>query len=147
MHWTIERLQALSSKQRETLFDNARQQNSPDAAQIVRLLLENDLLVREGGGYSRDHPIIQRIEEVIRSDEGRAAAKGATDQGEAAMAGVDPLLSAALGRDYGERDTTNWAGSLTAEIMAEAGYIQTGKKALPPTCVAKTAAFFEKRGR
>ena len=32
-----------------------------------------------------------------------------------------------------------------AEIMAEAGYVQTRKAALPPSCVAKTAAFFERR--
>lgn len=147
MPWTIERLKALSLKQRETLFDNARQQNSAEAQEIITLLVDNDLLIREGGGYPRDHPIIQRIEEIIRSDEGRAAAKAATDRGQAAMAGIDPLLSTDLGSDYGERDTTNWAGSLTAEIMAEAGFVQTGKKALPPTCVAKTAAFFEKRGR
>jgi hypothetical protein len=145
MQWTTERLKSLSLKQRETLFDNARQQNSPEAEEIIRLVVDNDLLVREGGGYPRDHPIIQRIEEIIRSDEGRAAAKAATDGGEAAMAGIDPLLSADLGSKYGERDTTNWARSLTAEIMAEAGYVQTGKKALPPTCVAKTAAFFAKR--
>ncbi|MCL6684102.1 hypothetical protein [Sphingomonas alba] len=145
MPWTIERLKSLSLKQRETLFDNARQQDGPDAAEIMKLLVDHDLLVREGGGYPRDHPIIQRMEEIIRSDEGRAAAKTATDGGEAAMAGIDPLLTADLGSDYGERDTTNWAGSLTAEIMAEAGYVQTGKKALPPTCVAKTAAFFQKR--
>ena len=99
----------------------------------------------KGGEESRDHPIIQRIEEIIRSDEGRAAAKAATDEGQAAMAGIDPLLAADLGSSYGERDTTNWAGSLTAEIMAEAGYVETRKKALPPTCIAKTAAFFEKR--
>ena len=49
MHWTIDRLQALSLKQRETFFHNARQQSSPEASEIVRLLVENDLLVREGG--------------------------------------------------------------------------------------------------
>jgi hypothetical protein len=32
-----------------------------------------------------------------------------------------------------------------AEVMAEAGYVQTRKKPMPKGCVAKTAAFFKKR--
>ena len=145
MVWTLERLSGLSIKDRETLYKNARRQDGPEARQIVDLLVQNELLVREGGGLPRNHPIIEHIEEVIRSPEGRAAAKRAADEGQAAMAGIDPLLVAALGTDYGQHDTTSWAGTLVAEIMAEAGYVQTGKKALPPTCVAKTAAYFVRR--
>lgn len=145
MDWTVERLRTLTLKERENLFNNARNKGDAEAQKIIDLLVEHDLLVREGGGLSRDHPIIQQMEDVIRSDEGRSAAKSAADRGEAAMAGIDPLLLAALGNDYGNHDTTSWAGTLTAEIMAEAGYVQTGKKALPLSCVAKTAAFFEPR--
>jgi hypothetical protein len=145
MNWTVEKLSELSLKQRETLFDNARAKDTPKAREIIDLLVEHDLLVREGGGLSRDHPTIRHMEEIIRSDEGRTAAKGAADTGFPAMAGIDPLLSAALGADYGQHDTTSWAGTLTAEIMAEAGYVQTRKKPLPLSCVAKTAAFFEPR--
>lgn len=61
------------------------------------------------------------------------------------MAGVDPMLSAALGSQYGGHDTTSWAGTLVAEVMAEAGYIQTRKKPMPEGSVAKTAAFFERK--
>ncbi|HEY1605227.1 MAG TPA: hypothetical protein VGF77_06480 [Allosphingosinicella sp.] len=145
MKWTLEKLRSLSLKQRETLFDNARKNDTPEGREIIDLLVEHDLLVREGGGLRREHPIIQRMEEVIRSEDGRAAAKKEADNGLPAMAGIDPLLVVALGSDYGHHDTTSWAGTLTAEIMAEAGYVQTGKKALPETCVAKTAAFFERR--
>lgn len=145
MQWTVERLRNLSLKEREAVFDNARRLGGTEAEEIVRLLVENDLLVREGGGLSRDHPVIQQMEEIIRSPRGRLAAKKAADAGEPAMAGIDPLLSAALGSAYGEHDTTSWAGTIIAEIMADAGYIQTRKAPLPPTCVAKTAAFFEKR--
>jgi hypothetical protein len=145
MQWTVEKLRALSLKQRETLFENARSQNSADAKHVIDLLVQNDLLTREGGGLPREHPTIQQMEEVIRSGKGRAAAIEAADQGLAAMAGIDPLLQAALGAKYGQHDTTSWAGTLTAEIMAEAGYVQAGKKPLPPTCSAKTAAFFVKR--
>jgi hypothetical protein len=145
MHWTLERLRNLSLKQREALFDNARARNDAEAKSVIELLVEHDLLVREGGGLSRDHPTIQDMEQVVRSPEGRRAAKEAADAGLPAMAGIDPLLSAALGSTYGEHDTTSWAGTLTAEIMAEAGYIQTRKAAMPSSCVAKTAAFFERR--
>jgi hypothetical protein len=145
MKWTLEKLRNLSLKQREALFDNAREKDTPEAREIISLMVDNDLLVREGGGLPREHPIIQHMEEVIRSDQGRAAARQAAEQGLPAMAGIDPLLQAALGAAYGHHDTTSWAGTLTAEIMAEAGYVQTRKAPLPPACVAKTAAYFESR--
>ena len=147
MEWTLDRLRALPLNKREALFDNARAKDTPEARAIIALLVDNDLLVREGGGLPREHPTIQEMEEVIRSDEGRAEAKRAADGGLPAMAGIDPLLQAALGSAYGEHDTTSWAGTLTAEIMAEAGYVQTRKAPLPPDCVAKTAAYFESRKR
>lgn len=108
-------------------------------------MVEHDLLVRSGGGLPREHPTIQEIEEIIRSDEGRTAGRASSDQGLPAMAGVDPILSAALGSKYGGHATTSWAGTLMAKVMAEAGYVQTRKKPMPVGCVAKTAAFFEKR--
>ena len=145
MEWTLEKLRALNLTQREALFDNARAKDSPEARTIISLLVDNDLLVRKGGGLAREHPTIQLMEEVIRSDEGRSQAKRAADEGLPAMAGIDPLLQAALGAAYGQHDTTSWAGTLTAEIMAEAGYVQTRKAPLPLDCVAKTAAFFESR--
>lgn len=145
MEWTLEKLQALPLNKREALFDNARSLDTPEAREVISLLVDNDLLVREGGGLPREHPTIQQMEEVIRSDQGRSEAKRAAELGLPAMAGIDPLLQAALGSVYGQHDTTSWAGTLTAEIMAEAGYVQTRKAPLPLDCVAKTAAYFESR--
>ncbi len=145
MEWTKEKIEALSTDKRATLFDNARAKGTEEAQKIVALMLEHDLLVRAGGGLPRDHPVIQEIEEIIRSDEGRQAGKQASDDGLPAMAGVDYLLRVALGSQYGSHDTTSWAGTLMAEVMAEAGYVQTKSKAMPEGSVAKTAAFFEKR--
>jgi hypothetical protein len=145
MEWTKEKIEALSPERREALFDNARAKGSPEAQHIIDLMVEHDLLVRSSGGLPRDHPTIQEIEEIIRSSEGRKAGKEASDQGLPAMAGVDHMLSAALGSKYGGHDTTSWAGTLMAEVMAEAGYVQTRKKPMPVGCVAKTAAFFERR--
>lgn len=145
MGWTKEKIEALSPEKRETLFDNARAKGTPEAQQIIDIMVEHDLLVRAGGGLPREHPTIQEIEEIIRSDKGRMAGKQASDDGRPAMAGVDHMLSAALGSRYGDHDTTSWAGTFMADVMADAGYVQTRKKPMPVGCVAKTAAFFEKR--
>ena len=145
MEWTKERIEALSPEKREALFDNARAKGTSKAQQIIDLMVEHDLLVRASGGLPREHPTIQEIEEIIRSDEGRLAGKQASDDGHPAMAGVDHMLSAALGSRYGDHDTTSWAGTFMAEVMAEAGYVQTRKKPMPVNSVAKTAAFFERR--
>jgi hypothetical protein len=147
VEWTKEKIAALPPERRETLFDNARTKGTPEAQKIVRLMLEHDLLVRAGGGLPRDHPVIQEIETIIYSDEGRKAGKQASDQGLPAMAGVDRMLMEALGSSYGSHDTTSWAGTLMAEVMAEAGYVPTGRKPMPVGSVAKTAAFFEPRKR
>lgn len=70
--------------------------------------------------------------------------KQASDDGLPAMAGVDHMLADALGSKYGDHDTTSWAGTFMADVMVEAGYVQTRKKPMPRGCIAKTAAFFEK---
>jgi hypothetical protein len=145
LDWTKEKIEALPPEKREALFDNARAKGTLEAKRIIDLMVEHDLLVRSGGGLPREHPTIQEIEEIIRSDDGRTAGKAASDQGLPAMAGVDHMLTDALGSKYGGHDTTSWAGTLMAEVMAEAGYVQTRKKSMPVGCVAKTAAFFERR--
>lgn len=145
MGWTKEKIEALSPEKREALFDNARAKGTPEAQQIIDLMVKHDLLIRSGGGLPREHPTIQEIEEIIRSDDGRAAGEQASDDGLPAMAGVDHMLSVALGSRYGNHDTTSWAGTFMADVMADAGYVQTRKKPMPEGCVAKTAAFFEKR--
>jgi len=147
MEWTKEKIEALSPEKREALFDNARAKGTPEAQRIIDIIVENDLPLGAGGGLPRDHPTIQEIEEIIMSDEGRAAGKQASDRGLPAMAGVDTMLSTALGSRYGKQDTTSWAGTFMAEVMAEAGYVQTKRKAMPEDCIAKTAAFFEPRKR
>jgi hypothetical protein len=102
-------------------------------------------LTTDAGGLTRDHPTIQRLEEVCRSEEGCVAAKRANDGGLPAMAGVDPLLVREPGSDYGTFDTTSWAGTFVAEEMEAQGYWQSRRKQMPARSVAKTAAFFERR--
>lgn len=141
----LEKIAAMNVQQRRTLYNNARKTEGDDARLIERLIVENRLLVSNTGGLPHEDPVILKIEEVIQSPAGRAAAKKATDEGLPAMAGVDPLLRSGLGDDYGTYDTTSWAGTFVAAEMEQMGYVQTQKKPLPTGSVAKTAAFFVKR--
>lgn len=145
MEWTKEKIEALPAAKREALFNNARAKNTAETQKIIDLMVEHDLLVRDGGGLPREHPTIQKMEEIIRSEEGRAGGKQASDDGQPALAGVDHMLSAALASLYGSHDTTSWAGTLMAEVMADAGYVQTKRKSMPEGCVARTAQCFARR--
>lgn len=88
--------------------------------------------------------MIRRIAAIVGSPEGIAAAKKAADKGRPALAGVDTMLRAALGDDYGPTEPTSWAGTFVAEQMRRLGYQQDGKRPLPKGCVAKTGVFFKK---
>jgi hypothetical protein len=139
--WTKERLEALTTHELQTLYGHARETNSPEADDIIELISQHRLLDSIGGGLPRHHPTIQAIEKICRSVEGVEACVTATRKGEAAVAGVDPILRREV-RDYGYADTTSWAGTFVAEEMEAAGLYRKGRKALPDNCIAKTAAFF-----
>lgn len=142
---TLEKIIAMTPEERRTLHRNASKLGTEDARLVVKLVTENRLLATASGGLAHEDPVVLAIESVITSEEGRAAAKEATDAGLPAMAGVDPLLRKHVGEDYGTFDTTSWAGTFVAAEMESMGYRQTSKKPLPPGSVAKTAAFFERR--
>ncbi|MEO6388137.1 MAG: hypothetical protein ABIT16_03955 [Croceibacterium sp.] len=139
--WTKERLEALTTHQLQTLYGHARETDSPAADDIIELIFQHKMLDSLGGGLPRHHPTIQAIERICRSDEGIAAGLAATRKGEAAIAGVDPIIRREV-RDYGYADTTSWAGTFVADEMEAAGLQRQGRKSLPVNCVAKTAAFF-----
>ena len=138
---TVEMLQKMSTKERMTIYEHARDTNSPEADGIIEKLFQHKLLDSAGGGLTRDTGVIQRIEKVCRSTGGIKAAIHAASAGEAPMAGVDPLLRREV-REYGHFDTTSWAGGFVAVEVEALGWRRSGRKALPPGCIAKTAAFF-----
>ncbi len=140
--WTKERLDALTHKQLYTLYEHARASADPAAAGVLDIIEQHCMMERLGGGYRRGHRLIVDMETICRSDAGVAAALAAARAGEAPMAGVDPLLAAELGTEYGQRDSTTWAGTFVAEEVEAAGWRRYGRKKLPDGCVAKTAAFF-----
>ena len=140
--WTKERLDALTHKQLYTLYENALASDDPQASEVLSIIEQHKMMERLGGGYRRSHRLIVDMENICRSSEGVAAALEAARSGEAPMAGVDPILKAKLGAEYGQRDSTTWAGGFVAEEIEAEGWIRAGRKSLPVYCVAKTAAFF-----
>jgi hypothetical protein len=143
---TLDQIRAMSAASRRTLYNNAIQLQTPESKAVARLIVEHRLLTTEAGGLPHEDPIVLEMERVISSPEGREAMKSASDAGHPAMAGVDPMLREVLGDDYGKFDTTSWAGTFAAAEMESMGYRQTRKKPMPEGSVAKTAAFFERRG-
>jgi hypothetical protein len=134
----------MSATERQNLYKNAVNLGTAEAKGVVNLMVEHDLLVTNTGGLPQDHPVIVRIEEIVRSEAGKFAAKQAADSGRPALEGVDPLLRSQLGDWYGRFDTTNWAGFIVADEMRQVGYKQLGERSLKRGCVAKSGAFFEK---
>ena len=91
-----------------------------------------------GTCLTMDHPITLKMQQIIDSPQGRHAATAAAAAGLPAMAGVDPLLSTALGADYGKHNyATATAGDMVAKLMRLLGYVETGSRSLPSHCVAK----------
>jgi hypothetical protein len=137
--WTEEKIRALSSERRRKLYQNAKSHRSAQGETLAKLIEEVGLSNPLQSGIDMDDPLVFRIYEIINSQGGKEAAVRAVKDGLPALAGVDPLLAANLGRDYGKHNqTTHTAGSLVAILMRELGYRDTNRAALPEGCVAKT---------
>ncbi len=147
--WTLERLKAMTAADRHTLYKNAcAKAHTPEGAAMKAMIEQAGLPYSDDTSLNWEDPITLKMHEIINSPTGRDAALAATAAGEAAMAGVDPLLQVALGVDYGAHNQgTNTAGSIVAHLMRSLGYQNAGKKALPAHCVAKTAETWRIAGR
>ena len=101
---------------RHALYKNAcRLGHTPEGAALKKLIEQAGLPYSETAALRGDDPITLKMHEIIWSPNGRQAALAATEAGEAAMAGIDPLLQVALGSDYGAHNmATNRAGSMWA---------------------------------
>ena len=145
--YTEEKLASFSVSKRHELYKNAlveRANGNPEAQKIIDLLISSGLPYSESGGLSADDPVTIKIWGIVNSGDGIAAMKSAVAKGLPPMAGVDPLLSAALGVDYGGHNTaTATAGDFVANKMRQLGFKDTGKQRdMPQGCVAKSARFF-----
>lgn len=141
-NWTLDELKAMSVHDRAELYRNAcRLAHTDDGGALRARIEEAGLPFSEEACLSMDDPITIKMWDIINSPEGRKAAVESVQAGEPAMLGIDPLLSAALGSDYGAHNMgTATAGSLVGRLMLSLGYKKTGSKKLPAHCVAKTAA-------
>ena len=97
-----------------------------------------------GACLTMDDPITLKMQAIIDSPQGRQAAKAAAAASLPAMAGIDPLLSTALGADYGKHNfATATAGDLVAKLMRSLGYTEAGSGGLPAHCVARKALIWK----
>jgi hypothetical protein len=78
---------------------------------------------------------------IINSAEGVAAAVSATEKGEPALVGVEPLLVNYLGLSYVKRyEATIQAGYVIGKMMDRLGHQRTGKKGRMPESGTATSA-------
>jgi hypothetical protein len=81
---------------------------------------------------------------LIESAEGIRLAVRATNQGNAALCGVDELLRQNLGDSY-RRDNngTWWAGFYVARMMRDMEYLDGPTKKCPDGCIAREGLTFK----
>lgn len=143
----FEKIERMTPSERHNIYKNAIRIGGRDAETVLGLLEQLALPYSDPACATLDDPLCLKIAEIVNSSAGVDAMREATDQGMPALAGVDPMVAAVLGADYGRHNmTTATAGSFVAERMRRLGYRDIGKKAkLPNGCVAKTGALFEKQ--
>jgi hypothetical protein len=141
---THDQIRAMSSQQRAILYQNARARLADGGQQIVDFIDREALPLSDGEMLSSD-PDYAEMERIIWSTEGRAAALSAVENGLPALAGVDPLISSALGDRYHPHNggTIN-AGFITAALMRHLGYVEAGSGAFL-NAVAKSGMRWKKR--
>ena len=143
--WTRERIEAMSPVDRAKLYTNAHKAGTDEGNALAAMILGTGLPFSEGGGISLDDPLVQAMETIVNSPEGKAACIKAVEDGWPPIAGVDPLLAQAFTVDYGKHNmTTNAAGHLVANLMRSLGYEMVGKTGpTPDGCVAMSGELWE----
>ena len=144
MTWDDDRLRALTIAQRHNLWVNAKASGKSDAAALVASIENLGLPYLDTRCAALGEEVANRLYEIVFSDEGRAAATKAADEGLPPLGALDPILVEGLGEDYGKKTlTTATAGAFISQMLTPMGYTGTGKrKALPPGCVARTGELF-----
>lgn len=143
--YTLDDLKKMTAEERATLYQNALKRSESGGQEIVELIHSSGLPLSDGG-MRADDPAYLKMEEIMWSSEGRAAAVEATDKGLPALAGVEPMFVAALKERYHPHDggTMN-AGYIVGQLMRHLGYIEDGQGKMPDGSVAKTAMKWKHR--
>jgi hypothetical protein len=140
MNWTKEKIVTLSAMERNTLWENAKRMGRDD---LVQMIEESGLTYRDPTGLKLDSPIGRAMAKIVNSPEGIAAAIKATEEGLPALAGIDPLLKAALMDQYAKTyEATIQAGYLVAVMMRKKGYENTGRTGPLTGCIAKSGEIY-----
>jgi|CXWL01.1.fsa_nt_gi hypothetical protein len=139
--FTHDQLKAMLPAQRIKLYENAsRLARTPDGAATKLQIEQSGLLYQWDSALTMDDPTTIKMMDVIFSEEGRKAALASTERGEPALADIDPILQSVLGAEYRSKNyATVTAGKLVGILMRQLGYVNAGKKGMPPECVAQTA--------
>jgi hypothetical protein len=117
-----------------------------DGNQLAREIERLGLPYEEPDRLAEDDPIRIAMAEIIGSAAGRSACIEATLDGLPAIAGIDPLLHDAFGRDYRQSDeAVATAAAIVAEVMESLGYAQAGTKALPSRYIARSGVFWKRK--
>ena len=144
--WTLPRLREKSQTERHEVWKRARALHSAEGNHLARAIERLGLPYAEPEALDGEHPLLDRLREIVFSPEGRSAAIEATLDGLPAMAGVDGLLHEKLGEDYRLIPAAvPTAQELVTELMLSMGWERSGKKTLPQRCIAREGVFW-KRG-
>src|SRR5262245_6140980 len=139
--YSDEQLKAMGTTGRHTVYKRARVLGTPEALKLCERLEQLGLPYSDSATVHLDDPIVLKMHELVNAKEGVEAMMEAFLKGLPPLAGVDPLIAAALGVDYGKHNmSTNTAGAIVAERMVMMGYRKVlGKqRALPLGCVARS---------
>jgi len=144
--WTLSRLRERTQSERHAVWKRAKSLHSAEGNHLARAIERLGLPYAEPEPLSDDNVLLGRIKEIVGSPAARSAAIEATLDGLPALAGIDLLLHEQLGEDY-RRDpaAAPTAEALVTDMMRGLGYVEAGRKDLPPRCVARSGTFW-KRG-
>jgi hypothetical protein len=128
---TLEDIKAMTPEKRAILYENARKRRAAGGQAIMDLIDSSGLPLSAGGMRITD-PTYIRMREIIWSN--REAAIKATENGLAALAGIEPFIVDDLGNRYHPHDLgTATAGSIIAELMRHLGYVKDKEVKICPT--------------
>src|SRR5687768_16635859 len=97
---TLDDLKRMTPDKRRQLYLNAAARREKGVQAIIDMIDASGLPLRYGEGLTNDDPTFLRMEEIIWSAEGHAAAVHAVATGLPALSGVDVLLQRELGSKY-----------------------------------------------
>ncbi len=143
--WTLPRLREKTQTERHEVWKRARALHSAEGNHLARAIERLGLPYAEPEPLPGEHPLLDRLREIVASPEARSAAIEATLDGLPAMAGVDVLLHEKLGEAYRLNPAAvPTAQDLVAELMLGLGWRESGKKTLPQRCVAREGVYWRR---